>query len=413
MQMDVDALRVVMEDETGNRCDYDYALMHRPVEGRQAIWLDARIEFADRQHIRLTLQKNKFHDPHSLGQFFVRPLGSESYRPLRNIRSDIFGIALKRCDLATETESLSFDEAARRFSRVNSWMMRCFSPETWDYVAPIIVPRWKQLGALLTTQFDGKVDLLKAAHMPSEPGTSKSWVPLSHPLEIEPKLYTLPAQSFGMLRGIQGEGTDELATLADTCGRTIPELHRLFEVSPALLMSFDNSARAYRTGEELVGFNFTKYTQIFGEIDQDASARWFWRTGTKLLGPEHYGAALGRLVDRIYDAGIEDNSCNNTRFHRATSLARDCAKRTKLVPPRPRGIQEEHALIEWSPAFFSEFARQSRQACPREFLERTAHSLGRAYDDVVRDAAFLIRLAPELLAFFLLLWELTSDRQTK
>jgi hypothetical protein len=36
--------------------------------------------------------------------------------------------------------------------------------------------------------------------------------------------------------------------------------------------------------------------------------------------------------------------------------------------------------------------------------------LGRQYRRVIGDAAFLIRLAPELLAFFLLFWELESER---
>jgi hypothetical protein len=80
------------------------------------------------------------------------------------------------------------------------------------------------------------------------------------------------------------------------------------------------------------------------------------------------------------------------------------------TPPLPRGIETSHALIELAPAFISGFARTSRRGSTAAYLSALALKLGRPYRKLIGDAAFLIRLGPELLAFFLLLWEFESER---
>ena len=80
------------------------------------------------------------------------------------------------------------------------------------------------------------------------------------------------------------------------------------------------------------------------------------------------------------------------------------------MPPLPSGIEVTHTLIELAPAFISGFARASRRGTAPAYFTALAHKLARPHRRLVGDAAFLIRLAPELLAFFLLFWELESER---
>ncbi len=268
------------------------------------------------------------------------------------------------------------------------------------------------LGHAMNARPNGHEIMLAAAYRPRLIGSSRTWVPLAHPLQIDPELFSAPAQSFLSLAGSDAEGADHLAMLGEVAGRRIPELHREFGVSNAFLASFTNIMEAQRTGAELSGFQFDRLVRAFEDSDTDAGARWFWRPGERLLGPEHYGAAVGCLVDRIYDAGFDEEGANDFRFRQATALAHEAHKKSPRILPLPSGLEETHALIEWAPAFLSSFALNCRRGTARQYLLAKSSALSRPYLSLVGDASFLIRLAPELLAFYLILWELT-ERQSQ
>jgi len=124
------------------------------------------------------------------------------------------------------------------------------------------------------------------------------------------------------------------------------------------------------------------------------------------LGPPHYGAAIGRLIDRLYDAGLDEDGSNDGRIRAAATLAHAASRLKADTLPIPADIEITHDIFEFVPAFISGFARASRQAAAEEYLRALAERLDRPYGAVVSYASFLIRLAPELLAFYLLLWEM-------
>jgi hypothetical protein len=253
--------------------------------------------------------------------------------------------------------------------------------------------------------------LLLSAHQPPPIGAARSWVPLAHPLQILPSLYGAPADSFLSLATDTDEGSEHLALLAETFGKNIQEIHRDMGISPAYLVAFANFAQAQQADMELSGFDFETYKQEFQRRDTDPGARWFWRPGDELLGPAHYGAAFGRMIDRLYEAGLEAKRANAARFPAATALARSAFVLQPKTLPLPDGIEETHAILEFVPAFFSGFARASRQGTAESYLRGIADNLGRPFGSVIGDASFLIRLAPELLAYYLLLWELATERK--
>ena len=144
-------------------------------------------------------------------------------------------------------------------------------------------------------------------------------------------------------------------------------------------------------------------------MDNDPGARGYWRPGDELLGPAHYGAAFGRLIDRLYEAGLEDEGGNDARIRAATTLARYSEKLKPSVLPLPRGLVEDpHAILEWVPYFFSGFARACRTGSAEGYLQEIAREMDRPYRSVIGDASFLVRLAPELFAYYLFLWELVE-----
>ena len=256
MQSDIDAIRFSLENETGNREDRDSALAYRPVEGPLAAWLDARLDAENTHRILATVKLKEFHDDLSLANITVRPAGSETFRPLRNVRGDGYAIALKafgETDLAGLADA---EDAHKRFVILNSWMHQCFAQESWDNVGPRIQSRWMALGGSLIDKPGGLAMLLSSAHLPRQPGAARSWVPLAHPLQILVSLYGSPVESFRLLSADVSEGSEHLALLAETSGKTIPEIHGAIGLSPAFLMAFKNFAQAQRTNVELRGFRF-------------------------------------------------------------------------------------------------------------------------------------------------------------
>jgi hypothetical protein len=413
LQIDVDAIRFSLEGETGRREDHDCALGHRPVPHLTPFWLHAALDFENTRRVQATIKLKEFGGDFSLVSLAVRPSGTDSFRPLRNIRGDSYAMVLGPSASPDPGELLASSSGAQqRFVTLNAWMCQCFSQESWDHVGRRIMPRWMSIGEALTKTPEGPGLLLSCAHLPPQPGAAKNWVPLAHPLQILPSLYASPVTSFQSLAANVSAGSEELALLAETSGKSIPDIHKAVGLSPAFLMAFDNFTQAHRANKPLRGFKFERYRQLFQQLDTNPGARWFWKPGDELLGPAHYGAALGRLIDRFYDAGLEEEGSNDARIRTANSIAHAALRAQAKTLPPPLGIELTHGVFEFAPSFISGFARASRIGSAEEYLERIARTLERPYRSLIRDASFIIRLAPELLAFYLLLWELGSERHS-
>jgi hypothetical protein len=410
LPIEIDAIRFSLENQTGAHTECDCALRQFPVPNPTPSWLRATLDFENTKRILVTVSLNGFEDEFSLAGLAVRPIGTESFRPIRNIRGDTYAICIGS-SWAT-VQPAEAENVSRHFTTLNSWMYQCFAQQSWDHVGPLLMQRWMETGKQLAAIPEQRSLLLASAHLPRQPGTAKSWVPLSHPLQILPSLYASPATCFRALAENVSEGSEELALLAETAGRSIPEIHQALGLSPAFLMAFANFQEAHRKNLPLRGFSFDRYRQLFQTLDTDLGARWFWRPGSELLGPAHYGAAIGRLIDRFYDAGLEEQGANDARIRAASSLAHAASRLHEPTPtlPTPRGIELTHGIFEFAPCFISGFAFASRHDTAADYLNRLGNRLERPHR-VIGDASFLIRLAPELFTFYLLLWELATERQ--
>jgi hypothetical protein len=406
----IDAVRFETEDELGDRCAFECQLMHRPVAEYCPPWIVATLDYSNYQRVEITFNQSKLSGEPLLARLLVRSDGEESFKPLRSPRGDDYAILVRPAASNIENaDQMEGRELRSRYAALNSWMMRCFAKECWDVTGDHMIRRWMALGQELAKRTGGNIALLESAYLPPQPGSNKSWVPLAHPLQINPGLYGVTFSAFLTLGSLTGDGADHLAMLAEAAGSSIPQLHCDVGLSPAFFPAFENFQRAERTGEKLRGFDFAKYSQFFSIYDTDPGARWFWQPGDTLLGPAHYGAAIGCLIDRFFDAGLEQDGFNDMRFRQAASLAGAASRAKEKTLPVPQGIEISHALIEMAPAFLSGFARHSRQGTTESYLQAMSAQLERPYRSLVGDAAFLIRLAPELLAFYLLLWELAEE----
>lgn len=410
MQAGVDALRLSLEDEDGGSEECECALAYRPVARRALDWFSAELDFDNPRRILATIKKEGF-TAASLGSLSVRLAGSDAFRPLRSSRGDSYALLVEPADAHGAAGATGDGSKRKRFVTLNAWMCRCFAKECWEQFGTSLKRRWMKLGTELAAAPGGMSLLLSCAHAPREAGATRRWVPIAHPLQIVPDLYALPASRFSCLAADVSEGSDHLATLADTAGWSLPRIHQRFGLSLAFLTAFENYAQAFKSELPPVGFSFETYRQRFVEMDTNPGARWFWQPGDELLGPAHYGAALGRLIDRFLEAGLDEEGWNEERIRAASLLGHAAHRLNEPALPIPGGFEITHDVLECVPFFISGFARSSRRCATGDFVRGIARFLGCEERVVLVDASFLVRLAPELLAFYLLLWELASERR--
>lgn len=395
MEIAVDAIRLSLEDERGRREEFDYALADRAVPLCTPSWFSAI--YAERPRcISINLDTEAYAGDLTLVSIAVRRENTETFRPLRNLRGDNYAVALGRPSIIEDYIEAT-DDVRHRFVVLNDWMTRCFSQESWDYLGKRIYQHWAALGKRLVATDEGRALLISAAHVLPPPGSPKSWIPLVHPLRIFPELYGAPFNSFlpAVKEGL--EAPDHLLVLGEAANRSAIELHQAVGLSVAYLSAFNNVWTAQ-------GFSFERYVTLFQQLSADyPEQRWFWRPGDELLGPAHYSAAITSFIDRLYEAGLEDEGANDVRIRHAATVANWAARMQARVIPMPTEMEISHGIIELIPYFISGFARASRQGTAAEYLRALAERVERS---VVDDASFMIRLAPELLTFYLLVWEL-------
>jgi hypothetical protein len=85
------------------------------------------------------------------------------------------------------------------------------------------------------------------------------------------------------------------------------------------------------------------------------------------------------------------------------------SSRRPSAPRREAGDGEVESIDLWAAATLSAFARASRMGEMSDFIASLGDRLGWQESDVLTTLAFLVRLAPELFAFYLLLWQIAKD----
>lgn len=409
----VDAVAVEVEDETGAVVFAEAALRHRPVATRRPDWFHAEVNDNDAHGLELILNTDWLDDGPCLVRLLIRPEGRDGWRPLRNSRGDSFAVAIAN---PAADGFVQDSELQRRFEALSRWLSDCYAAECWPTLERTLVPRWQELGCQLRELCGGDGAVMRAACLPPPDHVAPGWVPILHPLQFAPDLYAAAPQTFAALAASVDPGVAELAALATLNTARLRELSHLH---PTVYLAFRNLQAARDKGARLEGFDPARFFRNLPLVDGDPSAGWFWR-GTPLLGPDHWRAAHLRLVERLDAAGLflDDTAEDGPNSRRQGSLQRlmhaawSLAPK-KLRPPAPRRSQEseEPAQVDlWGSALLSGFARASRLNEVAEYVDTVSTRGGMPPAQVLTSIAFMLRLAPELFAFHLLLWQIAKER---
>mgnify|MGYP003671885351 CR=1 FL=1 len=409
----VDAVAVEVEDETGTVVLAEAALRHRPVATRRPEWFHAEVSDNDAHGLELTLDADWFDDGPRLARLLIRPEGRDGWRPLRNSRGDCFAIAVAN---PAADDFVQHGELQRRFEALSRWLSDCYAAECWPTLERTLVPRWQELGHRLRELHGGDGAVMRAACLPPPDHAAPGWVPILHPLRFAPDLYAAAPQAFASLAASIDPGVAEMAALATLDTARLRELSHLH---PTVYLAFRNLQTARDKGARLEGFEPARLFRNLPLVDGDPSAGWFWR-GTPLLGPDHWRAAHLRLVERLDAAGlfVEDTAEEGPNSRRQASLQRLMHAAwilapEKLRPPVPHRSQEseEPAQVDlWGSALLSGFARASRLNEVSEYVEGLSTRAEMSPTQALTSIAFMLRLAPELFAFYLLLWQIAKER---
>lgn len=414
----IDAVAVEAEDEMGKRSFHEIALGRHPVRQAAPEWLRAEHTGDSTREVVLTIAQRPANQGLMIGRVFVR-LDSANpdhgWRPLRNGRGDTYALPLIQSHSMSDAP---VDFIQTRFETLCRWLSDCYAADCWlgHGLERSLLPRWHKLGQVMVGLPLAAGLLMRAALLPVPSETSLSWVPMIHPIEIEPSLYSALPAAFDAL----ADQPDDGLRAGSRLGALSRERLREGLLHAQALLAFANATEAARDADTvLAGFRPERFFTLFAPLDTDAGAGWFWH-GTPILSPAHLRAAQLRMLERfevanvLFDA-LSDSGGNSRRSEALSVLVvqvlTQCPPERRPPMPKRRPEDDRPPTIDMAiAATLSEFARASRTGSAVQFIETLAQSLNWRKGDVLASIGFLLRLAPELFFYFLLVWQLAKVR---
>ncbi len=408
----IDALRFELETETGETHSAETALGRESIDGPAPAWLDAALDEDDMDEVVVRIDLSDFDDGVVFAHILARASNTEKFQPLRSGSGDIFALALTAPEPFSEPEPTpDADEVRRRFLTLSQWISTSIAGPCWEQAGAVLPARWKHIGSSLLGFPGGAATLMEAGLALPPDGSPPSWVPIHHPLSVHPELYGTPAAAFHALCRCDAPGAAELARLADASPDAMPANK---DFSIAVVAGFGNAPQAAVSGERLADFSMLRYFAALQASDIDISAGYFWR-GEELLGPAHWRAAHRRLRERLEDAGLDADDRNPNRILAMQRLIQTTDRLFRVKEPVPKRAdpadEEPDDLMGcWCAGFFRHFTAACRERRVSAFLDELGRSLERNGGALLFDIGFLLRLGPELFAFYMLLNELAREK---
>lgn len=402
----IDAVCLTLDGLDGEQtCQWVAPLGRRPADGNHSPQFWGSVEYGGRSaaasDVTLVID-DQLIDSCRVGELSVRIESEERYRELRNMRGDAFLF------LTDGQPSLSSTSA---YLAANDLLARCVAPETWDLVKPI-VPAWREAGRALVDR--GRTEeLLRGWGRPLPVGQASTWVPLRHPVEIAPELLSLDAVHFHAF-GVEGDGTEELEQLHRLASiERVREASEVLLVDPLFFLGFSNWQDAERTSARLRDFSFPRLISTRKLMAQPKASPSLWRPSEGRLSDWHHEWCVDRFIDR-FQLAMPDDTSNHERMLRLNKMITATARDHKdEAVPISELLGDRCQLAHGVAPFLSAAAKAWRLNIFASFLRDLSHRTSTVREILLEDIGLLLRLAPELTAFYLLLWELVrmTERQ--
>lgn len=386
MNYPIDGVRIVIRDCFGGTSSTgSVALMGRPVEERENGLITAELIDAECREVFLRLFEGGLPQGVNLAEISVRPRDGEVWQQLTDASGRSHVIPMPSATVPDEL--LVHVDPYDAFCRLTDALNRCISADCYDAYVNVLEPVWRSVGLILKDRPHGKRLLLNASLRSLPDDAPPSWIPRHHPIELEPNLYGAPSEDFSELAGIDSVESGQLAYLA-IVGRlsNIREAAVRLPTSGFFFPGFGNFNEVKNdTAIALRDFSFENY-QLALKYEPEGE-RDFWRLGREILSIAHHNWCLSRAADRLERIHSEDTYQTMWRWPNLEWVG------AKDFIPTPEQLLNRFEILRDLPRFISGLARLSRLNDATKF---------QGVGGIVQT----IRLAPELFAFYLILWEL-------
>lgn len=382
------------------------ALARLPVDNPVSHLLDGEVEPSSdgTSSIKLRIADESHWSDFAVAELAIRRQNDDRWSPLRSRRGDSYPIVLAR-HLQDGSHVADRPGGQLLFLRLSDLLSRCHAPECWECLQKL-QRLWRELGSSLASSSEGKRTLLRSWARPLPLDISSTWVPLRHPIEVAPDLLSGDILNFHVF---QGAGTDfeELGSLRHIAGlERVKEAIEALHVSPTFYTAFHNFAWVARNPNgSLLGFEIEKFVDHSANEPVELAA--FWKPSDCRLTPRHHAWCISRFIDRFEQASPTGQQLNGVRTERLNqlvhSMPRNCRR---MALPAPERLSDRLTLVDALPAFVSLTAKAARYGEAEAHWHSLATRVCRSQAEILEDVGFLLRLAPDLFAFYLLLWEL-------
>lgn len=403
----IDAVRLNLTDfENQEDQEWTAPLGRMPASGSQTPLFWGSAEYGPHGSHTSSLQlhiDDRLFDGCRLGELSFRLEGEERFRELRNLRGDSY--------LFLAGDRPAF-ESSRAYLTACEVLNRCVARETWHTMKPI-VGAWTAAGFDLTVQERHDI-LLRGWGRPLPPGQSSSWVPLRHPIEIDPELLSVDPIHFHAL-GDEGDGTNELAALHRLAvADRVRDAATALLVEPTFFLGFANWQDAERRSVPLRDFSLKALMTVRNLMPPDLRPSSSWRPTDGRLTDRHHEWCVEHFIDR-FEMAMPNPEANAERMVRLNRMINIIAR-----DHRDRGIPVSEQLVDRCQiasgiaVFISSACQAWRKKTFPALLAELSHRADAPQALILEDLGLLLRLAPELTAFYLLLWELVcmTERRT-
>ena len=370
------------------------------------------LESTDANRLRIGIDQNE----HSDGVWFVslqvREDGREEWLPVVNASGESFATCIApeayRRQLASEDTSSWCRQGHRpdAFLRLSHVVETRIARPCLQSVVDLALDAWKRLGESLDIRDPSdRAGLLKACALSPSPHARESWLPVHHPVEVNPHLFAVPAEEIAELASSELSGYEEFESIG-LAGITesLQDAVDVLDVSTTFLIAFERASALQKDPSAPPGaFDFSHYCRFAREMkDLDDKPLSVW----------HHDRACERMADRV--AIVSQDSFSSSRLSKAMTIVHRFAvhQTGEATMDLPHDLERGFPLVQGTPRLLAALTRAWRYGGTEAFWHDLQSSVGLPMEKVRMHVGTILRLAPELLAFYLLLWVLAERHTT-
>jgi len=407
----IDAVRIDAENLiTGKRLDAEVALTFPPsdTDGTPLVTV---FPTTSSSHLRLGITQDNYGDGIWFVHLQVLEHGRKDWFPIIDSSGDSYATCIAPNDYvqraASEDVSDWCPEAHRNqaFLRLSRTIETPIARPCRPNVVNLALSAWRRLGEALDTRHPSdRAALLKACALPPPPHARETWMPVHHPVEVASALFAIPAEDIGELASTEQPGYEEFESVGLAgITQSLQEAVEVLDVSTTFLIGFKGASTFHRDPTASPGdFDFSKYCGFARTIEQMAD-------DDKPLSIWHHDRACERMADRVRIASRDRFS--SARLYKATTIVRHYTRNPSEGLDIPHDLLEGFPLVKGAPRLLAALTRAWRNGDAEKFWEDLAFTVSWPVERVRKHVGTILRLAPELLAFYLLLWVLVERHE--